>query len=639
MTTTAMQTTAPATRITDAAVRAIAVDLTTVPPERGGALLGFGELIHFYLADTSGHYRATSWDISTELTQALQVVERQGAGQLAGTVHSHPQGTPDPSGTDVATTARALNENPHLDRLLIAIVTEGVARTTDLQITATHRMSMHQLRRGPHGPILERAPIHPTTLSADLSLVGARLTSEATVATMLDRAAPLQLTPVVRWDERERLLIPLADTEKSDGDSPYRLRGLLIDSLYPLVGPTPFSVDTVRSHAGPLLRPIPTSWDATAASGQQLVAITGSRRPSFARVEPLAGQLTSKHAIVVGAGSVGSRIAEDLVRSGIATLTIVDSDDVTAPNLARTVYTTADLGRAKVDALADRARAINPAVAVRAIAAQINDLDWPNLLHDVDLVIAATDHMPQQAALSHHTYSAGVPMIGCALYRKAAAGEVVLSVPDQHTPCWSCAVGHGTLAATMRPDTNYGLGQLVAEAALGPSITIVASVAAQQAIGLLAGPETEAGAPVASLLIRRRTLGIISTSPRWEFFAELFDGYEEQHAPQSIWITPMRHDTCPACGTAPSAPVSGSDGPQLLADLADLRESASRSGTGIRNTTRRGTTMQKKIIKPGMKPPAGGKPPRPAKIEGTASNRQKRTHEGKNRAVNHDHRR
>ena len=46
----------------------------------------------------------------------------------------------------------------------------------------------------------------------------------------------------------------------------------------------------------------------------------------------------------------------------------------------------------------------------------------------------------------------------------------------------------------------------------------------------------------------------------------------------------------------------------------------------------------KKIIKPGMKPPAGQEPPRPAKLEGTRSKTQS-DHNGKGRATNHDHKR
>ncbi len=45
---------------------------------------------------------------------------------------------------------------------------------------------------------------------------------------------------------------------------------------------------------------------------------------------------------------------------------------------------------------------------------------------------------------------------------------------------------------------------------------------------------------------------------------------------------------------------------------------------------------QKKIIKPGMKPPAGQTPPRPPKMEGAASKTQS-DHNGKGRATNHGH--
>jgi len=46
--------------------------------------------------------------------------------------------------------------------------------------------------------------------------------------------------------------------------------------------------------------------------------------------------------------------------------------------------------------------------------------------------------------------------------------------------------------------------------------------------------------------------------------------------------------------------------------------------------------VQNKIVKPGMKPAAGQKAPRPVKVEGTSSKRQADTHAGKNRSVNHN---
>lgn len=65
-----------------------------------------------------------------------------------------------------------------------------------------------------------------------------------------------------------------------------------------------------------------------------------------------------------GCGALGSWIAEYLVRAGVTTITLRDTGYVTAGLLVRQNYTEQDVGRAKVDVLADRLRAISDQVTV-----------------------------------------------------------------------------------------------------------------------------------------------------------------------------------------------------------------------------------------------------------------------------------
>lgn len=63
---------------------------------------------------------------------------------------------------------------------------------------------------------------------------------------------------------------------------------------------------------------------------------------------------------IVGCGSVGSVLAENLVRFGITKVTLYDFDTVEAKNVANQLFTAADVGRPKVEALADHLASINP---------------------------------------------------------------------------------------------------------------------------------------------------------------------------------------------------------------------------------------------------------------------------------------
>lgn len=63
---------------------------------------------------------------------------------------------------------------------------------------------------------------------------------------------------------------------------------------------------------------------------------------------------------IIGCGSVGSTVAENLVRFGITRMTLYDFDKVEAHNLANQMFRNSDVGRLKVEAVADMLCEINP---------------------------------------------------------------------------------------------------------------------------------------------------------------------------------------------------------------------------------------------------------------------------------------
>lgn len=62
---------------------------------------------------------------------------------------------------------------------------------------------------------------------------------------------------------------------------------------------------------------------------------------------------------IIGCGSVGATVAELLVRAGITNLVLYDFDIVEAHNIANQIYTEEDVGRPKIEALADYLVKIN----------------------------------------------------------------------------------------------------------------------------------------------------------------------------------------------------------------------------------------------------------------------------------------
>lgn len=202
--------------------------------------------------------------------------------------------------------------------------------------------------------------------------------------------------------------------------------------------------------------------------------------------------LEAKRVLLVGAGSVGSFLAEMLVRSGVEHVTVFDPDVVSETNLCRTVYEAADVSVPKVEALAGHLRAIRADIEVDARGVSLTDVDDDALsaeIERVDLVIAVTDHPPTQArlgALSYHRR----PAVFAGVYAEGAGGEVLWTRPDE-TPCYACVLGSIRGAnVPSRGHTDYGIatGQLAAEPALGVDILAVTVRAAKIALSLLLAP-------------------------------------------------------------------------------------------------------------------------------------------------------
>ena len=74
-------------------------------------------------------------------------------------------------------------------------------------------------------------------------------------------------------------------------------------------------------------------------------------------------RLSRCHVTVVGIGGVGSWAVEAFARSGVGKLTLIDADDLCVSNTNRQLPALeGQYGRAKIEAMAERCRAINPGI-------------------------------------------------------------------------------------------------------------------------------------------------------------------------------------------------------------------------------------------------------------------------------------
>ena len=104
-------------------------------------------------------------------------------------------------------------------------------------------------------------------------------------------------------------------------------------------------------------------------------------------------RLAASHVTVVGIGGVGSWAVEALARSGVGKLTLIDADDLCVSNTNRQLPALeGQYGRAKVEAMGERCRAINPRIELEMKAQFLTPSNLDALLGTpVSLVLDACD--------------------------------------------------------------------------------------------------------------------------------------------------------------------------------------------------------------------------------------------------------
>ena len=135
-----------------------------------------------------------------------------------------------------------------------------------------------------------------------------------------------------------------------------------------------------------------------------------------------AERLRGAHVCVVGIGGVGSWSAEALARTGVGRITAVDLDMVAESNTNRQIHALGEVyGQAKVEAMAQRIRDINPACTVECIEDFVTPDNVATLLdRDFSVVIDAIDQVRAKAAMIAYCRRRGTPIVVAG----AAGGQI-----------------------------------------------------------------------------------------------------------------------------------------------------------------------------------------------------------------------
>ncbi|MRW91007.1 molybdopterin-synthase adenylyltransferase MoeB [Duganella sp. FT80W] len=149
-------------------------------------------------------------------------------------------------------------------------------------------------------------------------------------------------------------------------------------------------------------------------------------------------KLLDAHALVIGAGGLGSPAAMYLASAGVGHLTLVDNDDVDLTNLQRQIaHTTERVGQPKAESARLTLQQINPEIAITALVERVDDARLAELVAAADVVLDCTDNFATRHAVNRACVAAHTPLVSGAVIR--FDGQISVFDPRSGAqPCYSC---------------------------------------------------------------------------------------------------------------------------------------------------------------------------------------------------------
>ena len=199
-------------------------------------------------------------------------------------------------------------------------------------------------------------------------------------------------------------------------------------------------------------------------------------------------KILGSHALVVGAGGLGSPVALYLGSAGVGRITVVDHDMVDMTNLQRQIaHTLARVGQPKVASAQSAIAAINPDVQVTPVVARADAALLDTLVTQADVVLDCCDNFATRHAINAACVKHRKPLVSGAAIR--FDGQVCVYDPrDTQSPCYACV---------FPPDDTFEETRCATMGVFAPLVGIIGSLQAAEALKLLSG----AGQPLTGRLL------------------------------------------------------------------------------------------------------------------------------------------
>jgi molybdopterin-synthase adenylyltransferase len=194
-------------------------------------------------------------------------------------------------------------------------------------------------------------------------------------------------------------------------------------------------------------------------------------------------RILQSHALVIGAGGLGSPALLYLAAAGVGTITVIDPDVVDFTNLQRQIaHTTARSGQSKVDSAKAAMLAINPDITIHALCEAATPQSLNPLVLAADVVLDCTDNFATRHAINAACVSHKKPLVSGSAIRMDGQLSVYHPSAIADTPCYACVFPQ---------EQNFEETACSTMGVLGPLVGMVGTMQAAEALKILSGAGTQ----------------------------------------------------------------------------------------------------------------------------------------------------
>ena len=189
-------------------------------------------------------------------------------------------------------------------------------------------------------------------------------------------------------------------------------------------------------------------------------------------------KLLASHALIIGAGGLGSPVALYLGSAGVGQITIVDDDIVDMTNLQRQIaHNMARAGMNKALSARESIASINPEVQVDCVMQRADAALLDSLVAQADVVLDCCDNFTTRHAVNAACVKHKKPLVSGAAIR--FDGQISVFDPRSDlSPCYACV---------FPPQATFEETRCATMGVFAPLVGIIGSMQAAEALKLLTG--------------------------------------------------------------------------------------------------------------------------------------------------------